>query len=53
MLVSPVQDDYYYSVNKEIPIILDDILIDDEGIYPFYKDFGIHGMGGGDGETLC
>jgi len=52
MLVSPTQEDYYNNVNKEIPIILDDILIDDEGIYPFYKDFGIHGMGGRWGNIM-
>ena len=52
MLVSPIQDDYYNSVNKEIPIILDDILIDDKGIAPFYKDFGVHGIGGRWGNVM-
>jgi len=52
MLVSPIQDDYYNKVNKEIPIILDDILIEDDGIYPFYKDFGIFGMGGRWGNVM-
>jgi len=37
MLVSPIEDDYYNSVNKEVPIILDDILIDDDGMFPFSK----------------
>jgi len=52
MLVSPIEDDYYNDVNKEIPIILDDILIEEDGIYPFYKDFGIHGMGGRFGNIM-
>ena len=30
MLVSPAQDDYYNSVNREIPLVLDDILIEDD-----------------------
>jgi len=52
MLVSPIKEDYYNKVNREIPIILDDILFNDEGIYPFYKDFGIHGMGGRWGNIM-
>jgi len=52
MLVSPIEDDYYNNVNKEIPIILDDILIDDDGMFPFFKDFGNHGMGGRWGNIM-
>jgi len=52
MLVSPIQDDYYNNVNKEIPIILDDILIEDDGIFPFYEEFGNHGMGGRFGNVM-
>jgi len=52
MLVSPIEDDYYNNVNKEIPIILDDILIVDDGMFPFFKDFGNHGMGGRWGNIM-
>jgi len=52
ILVSPIEDDYYNSVNKEIPIILDDILIVDDGMFPFFKDFGNHGLGGRWGNIM-
>ena len=52
ILVSPLQDGYYNNVNKEIPIILDDILIQGEGLFPFFKDFGNHGMGGRWGNIM-
>jgi len=52
MLVDSKYADYYNTVNKEIPIILDDILIDDDGIFPFFKDFGNHGMGGRWGNIM-
>jgi len=51
MLVSPIEDDYYNSVNKEVPIILDDILIDD-GMFPFYKDYGVHALNGRFGNIM-
>jgi len=52
MLVSPIQNDYYNSVNKEIPIILDDILIENDEMYQFFKEFGVHGMGGRWGNIM-
>jgi len=52
MLVFPKQNDYYNNVNKEIPIILDDILIEDDGLFPFFKEFGVHGMGGRWGNIM-
>ncbi|MCH8050189.1 multicopper oxidase domain-containing protein, partial [Patescibacteria group bacterium] len=52
MLVSPIEDDYYNNVNKEIPIILDDILIEDDGMFPFYKEYGNHGLGGRWGNIM-
>ena len=52
MLVSPINDDYYNNVNKEIPIILDDILIEDDGMFPFYKEYGNHGLGGRWGNIM-
>jgi len=52
MLVSPIEDDYYNKVNKEIPIILDDILIEDDGLFAFFKEFGNHGLGGRFGNIM-
>ena len=52
MLVSPVEADYYNDVNKEVPIILDDILIEDDGIFPFYKDYGVHALNGRFGNIM-
>jgi len=52
ILVSPIEDNYYNNVNKEIPIILDDILIVDDGMFPYFKDYGNHGMGGRWGNIM-
>jgi len=52
MLVSPIEDNYYNNVNKEIPIILDDILIEKEGLFPFFKEYGNHGLGGRFGNVM-
>jgi len=52
MLVAPIEDDYYNNVNREIPIILDDILIEDDGIVPFFKDFGVHALNGRFGNIM-
>jgi len=52
MFVSPIQTDYYNSVNREIPIILDDILIDGEEMFPFFKEYGNHGIGGRWGNIM-
>jgi len=52
MLVNSQYDDYYNNVNKAIPIILDDILIGDDGLFPFFKEFGNHGVGGRWGNIM-
>jgi len=52
MLVSPIEDDYYNNVNNEIPIILDDILLEDDGLFPFFREYGNHGMGGRFGNVM-
>ncbi|MEC8221266.1 MAG: multicopper oxidase family protein [Nanoarchaeota archaeon] len=40
MLVDSKYEDYYNNVNTEIPLILDDILIENGDVAPFYKDHG-------------
>jgi len=52
MLVDSRYENYYNNVNKEIPIILDDILIEDDGMFPFYKEYGNHGLGGRWGNIM-
>ena len=52
IFVSPIENDYYNNVNREIPIILDDILIVDDGLFPFFKEFGNHGVGGRWGNIM-
>ena len=52
MLVSPIEDDYYNNVNKEIPLILDDILIEDDGLFPFFKEYGVHALNGRFGNIM-
>jgi len=52
MLVAPIEDDYYNSVNREVPIILDDILIENDGLFPFFKEYGNHGLGGRFGNVM-
>jgi len=52
MLVDSRYDDYYNNVNKEIPIILDDILIEEEEMFPFFKEYGNHGLGGRWGNIM-
>ena len=52
MLVSPAEGDYYNDVNREIPIILDDILMDDDGSAPYFKEFGVHALNGRFGNVM-
>lgn len=53
MLVSPVNDDYYNKANREVPIILDDILINKDGnLAPYYKDFAAHALNGRFGNVM-
>ena len=52
ILVSPIEDDYYNNVNREIPIILDDILIEDDGIFPYFKDYAVHALNGRFGNIM-
>ncbi len=42
--VDPTEVGYYNEVNREIPIVLDDILIENSRIAPFYKDYVDHAL---------
>ncbi len=52
MLVNPTYDDYYNGVNLEVPLILDDILIVDGDVEPFYKDYGTKTLMGRFGNVM-
>jgi FtsP/CotA-like multicopper oxidase with cupredoxin domain/cytochrome c biogenesis protein CcdA len=38
-LIEPLDPAYWSPVNREVPLILDDILLDNGSVAPFYKDF--------------
>jgi FtsP/CotA-like multicopper oxidase with cupredoxin domain len=52
MLVTPKQDDYYNTVNQEIPLILDDILIENGDVAPFYTEHGDRSLMGRFGNIM-
>jgi len=52
MLVDPKQADYYNPVNKEIPIILDDILIENGDVAPFFDGAVTHALMGRFGNIM-
>jgi FtsP/CotA-like multicopper oxidase with cupredoxin domain len=52
MLVDSKYDDYYNNVNKEIPLIIDDILIEDGDIAPFYEGYGDRTLMGRFGNVM-
>ncbi len=43
-LVEPTDPNFYSPVNREVPLVLDDILIADDKIAPFYKEFISHAL---------
>lgn len=52
MLVDSKYDDYYNSVNLEVPLILDDILIENEEIAPFFDGKITHSLMGRFGNVM-
>lgn len=52
MLVSPPNEDYYSPVNREEMIILDDILMDDQGLLAWGKDEPTHALMGRFGNVM-
>lgn len=52
MLVQPNREDYYSPVNHEQALILDDILIDDNGMLAYGKDAPTHALMGRFGNLM-
>lgn len=40
--VDPLDDDYYSKVNREVPLVVDDILLEGDKMAPFYKEYSDH-----------
>lgn len=45
-IVTPIDTSYYSPVNREIPLVIDDILIANDKIAPFYKEYVDHTLTG-------
>lgn len=50
--VTPTDTKYWSPVNREIPLFLDDILIEDGEIKPFSKEYADHALMGRFGNTM-
>jgi len=50
-LVQSEDPDYWSPVNRELPLVLDDLLMKDGSIAPFYQDFATHTLMGRYGNT--
>ncbi|MGE4443464.1 MAG: multicopper oxidase family protein [Candidatus Altimarinota bacterium] len=51
-IVEPDDENYYSEVNRESPIILDDIALNGDKLKPFYKDFTNYVLMGRFGNTM-
>lgn len=51
-IVEPTDPNYWSSVNREIPLVLDDILLDEKGIAPFSKTEATHALMGRFGNVM-
>jgi FtsP/CotA-like multicopper oxidase with cupredoxin domain len=52
MLVDPTEEGYYAPVNREVPLILDDILVDSNGLFPYGESAPTHALMGRFGNVL-
>jgi suppressor of ftsI len=43
-LIDPINSDYWSTVNREVPLIIDDILVENNQIQNFYKEFTNHAL---------
>jgi len=52
MLVDPIEDGFYSPANREVPLVLDDILIDNNGLIPFGDSAPTHALMGRFGNVM-
>lgn len=52
LLIDPASDDYYGPANREEVLVLDDLLIDDQGLYPWGTDEATHALMGRFGNLM-
>jgi FtsP/CotA-like multicopper oxidase with cupredoxin domain len=52
MLVAPPEPDYYGPVNREVALIIDDVLIDDLGLFPWGDAAPTHALMGRFGNVM-
>jgi len=52
MLVDPTDEGYYAPVNREVPLILDDILVDANGLFPYGEEAPTHALMGRFGNVM-
>jgi len=52
MLVDPLEDGFYSPANREVPLVLDDILIDANGLVPFGDSATTHALMGRFGNVM-
>ena len=52
MLVDPTEEGYYAPVNREVPLILDDILVDANGLFPYGEEAPTHALMGRFGNVM-
>jgi len=52
MLVDPTEEDYYAPVNREVPLILDDLLVDANGLFPYGEEAPTHALMGRFGNVM-
>ncbi len=51
-IVEPKEEAYWADVDREEILVLDDIFLEEEGLVPFYKDFGTHALMGRFGNVM-
>ena len=52
MLVEPLSEDYYAPVNREVTFVLDDLLLDPNGIIPYGESAPTHALMGRFGNVM-
>ena len=52
MMVAPTSADHYGPANRDAALMLDDLLVDDEGMLPFGRDSAVHALMGRFGNVF-